>query len=317
MGRGRRNFAAEQNDKDKQKDNEQLNKFKEKLKVVLGNSIKKPSAARLGYRDSTGATYLQVPQERTDQPNRYYFHEAGGTSFQGEAFLQPGALSPWQIRFGTPIRVRRDPLSGEWEIVAIDSRYAVQYFNGMEQDDGIFMPYEKLAPGMLTQTEPLTMKARVLAGAYRVGDDWKYIETQETVNFGIAPYNANIPTTVNKAKAVLVQLNFATELLEYKYGAEIPSSLNFVQAYQVNKTLGDNSILPTPDANKFRCGYLRLVYGMDRINRRGNIWTLQEYLASGGAVSDATAGSILDRIVTDDVTGEIVVDSETGNVVYV
>lgn len=280
-------------DNEEQRFAEQLQRFKEALSKTLGDAIRKPQGRRLGFMDANGATYLNVPQTRSDQPNKYYFHEAGGTTFQGEAFLQPGALASWQIRYGMPIRVRIDPLSGEWEIIGIDSRFAAQFTQGSAQDDGVYIPYEKLAPGMLTQTDPPTMAARVLSAAYDNpnGTGWKWIQTQNTVDWSEAPYNANVPTTPLKARIVLVQLNYATGLLEYIYGTEFPASMPFEQVYTLNTTLGDNSLLPLTQAGRYRCGYIKLINGMDRILRRQHIWTVQQYLGGG------SGGGNLDNVI--------------------
>jgi hypothetical protein len=293
------------------RDAEQLQRFKEALSRAFGNTIRKPVSVRLGYQNETGATFIRVPEDRTDQPHRYYFHEAGGNSFQGEAFLQTGALAPWQIRYGTPIRIRKDPLSGEWEIISLDTRYAAQFFADVSEDDGVLIPYDKLAPGLLTQTDPPSMKARVLAGAYRYGNGWKYYNTQETVDWSQPPYNANVPSEPLKARFVLVQLEYTTGFLDYKYGAIVANSTTNAQAYQINEAAGDNSILPLVDTGYFRCGYVRLVFGMDRILRGKHTWALQEYLVL------ASGEGVLDNLVIDDETGNLVSDSVTGDAVYI
>lgn len=290
---------------------ESLNRFKKTVGDILGDTIRKPISAKLGYQDSSGTTQLVIPSDRTDQPNRYYFHEAGGNSFQGEAWLQPGALFEWQIRYNAPIRIQKDPLTGEWQIIGIDSRYAAQFFNEVTEDDGALIPYNKLAPGLLTSTDPESMKARVLSGAYKFGgnDEWKYVETQNTVDWSVSPYSSNVPTAPLTAKWVLVQLNYDTGLLEYKYGTTVPSSMTPIQVYNLDVAGTQGTYLPTADDRYFRCGYIKLVTGMTKISRFGHIWAVQEYLNAGGD------GNVLDRIVTTS-TGDIVVDSQTGNVVY-
>lgn len=275
--------------------NKDLENFKQALRVIIGDSIRKPISARLGHQDSAGVIYIKVPAERTDQPSKYYFHEAGGTSFQGEAFLQPGALASWQIRYNAPIRVKKDPLSGEWEIIGIDARYAAQFFNETAEDDNLIFGYSNIAPGLLTQTEPTSMKAKVLAGAYRYANTWRYYETQDTVDWSVSPYSSNIPTTNNKAKFVLVQLSFSDGSLSYKYGSEIPGSLTNKQAYTLNLNAGDDSILPALDEGYFRCGYIKLIRGMTKITSSGNIWAIQDYLTNGAA-----PGNILDKILVAD-----------------
>lgn len=292
----------------KLQDYDDLKRFKDALTQSIGDTIRKPISARLGFKDNNGAIYVQVPSSRTDQPNKYYFHEAGGTSFQGEASMQPSALKDWQVRYGTPIRIKKDTISGEWEIVALDVRYAQQFFNNVTEDDMAVYDYSKLAPGLLTATEPSSMSTKVLFGAYRLGDRFKYISTKNTLNWGVSPNNTNIPSSPQMAKYVLVQLNFTTEELEYKYGDEFPSQISFSQVVVLDDNTG--TYIPQSDSGKFRAGFIKLNYGMTSI-KRGNIVPVQEYIAIQSPDAGQTA---LDTIITWG--GNVVVDVLTGNVVY-
>ncbi len=290
---------------------EQNNRFDGALRHVVGNVWKKPVPARLGYQDETGEIHVEVETERTDQPFKYYFSEAGGQSKQGEAFLAANALEKWQIKFGAPILVRKHVLTDEWEITGVDSKWAAQFFEGSEQDDGVIISYPKLSPGLLTQTNPPSMRCLILEGSYGIGAVRRIYETQSTVDWSQTPYNANIPVINLRQKYVLIQIDFLTGVLDYKYGAEINSSITPIQAYKQNLALGDDSILPALDTGYFRCGYVRLIKGMTRITK-ANIWPLQDYLVIGSGLTDAYIA--IDSIVTSE--GEVVVDSITGNVVY-
>lgn len=301
-------MAMNKNSLDQKKDREQLERFKAQWIEIMGDSLRNPVSARLGYQDDSGATLLKVPSDRTDQPSKYYFHEAGGSSFQGEAFLQPGALAPNQIRFGAPIRLQKDPLSSEWEIIGIDSRYAAQFFAGAAENTNIIYPYPNLAPGLLTQTDPPSMAAKVLFGNYRSGNVFKVVKTQQTINWGISPHNAHVPTTNATARYVLVQVKFSDGSLVYSYGDEISISLSNFQAYDLQVSRGDNSIFPAPLTDHTMAGFIRLVRGMTRITAADHIWALQEYLGGSGGGDT----SVLDRIV---VSGGDVVTSG-GYVVY-
>ncbi len=292
---------------------EQNRRWADGLRQTIGDSWRKPIAARLGYQAEDGVTYVPVESERTDEAFKYYFSEAGGTSFQGEAFLLSGALEKWQIVYGAPILIRRNVLNSEWEITGIDSRWAAQFFDGVDQDDGVIITYPKVGMGLLTQASPPSMKALVLSGAYRYGQVTRIYETQSTVDWGVAPYNSYVPAINLKQRYVLVQIDFATGLLGYKYGSEIASAVTPMQAYQANIALGDDSILPAVDSGYFRSGYVRLTKGMTRITK-ANLWPLQDYLILGGSGPNEVA-NVLDKIVTSG--GEVVVDSLTGNVVYI
>lgn len=289
-------------------DQDEMNNFSDALGNAFGETIKKPFAAKLGFKDKDGIEYITVPTNRSDQPNKFYFHEAGGTSYQGEAFMQPGALKDWQIRFGTPIKVKKDPLSKQWEITELDSRFAQQFFDGVSQDDTAIYGYNKLAPGLLTITLPVSMQAKVLFGAYRLGDVFKYIPTLKTLDWSMSPHNTNIPTSPLQARLVLVQVNYDTGALDYKYGLPFPSPLSFSQLITLDANT--NTYIPQAEIGKFRSGFIRLNYGITEIKRE-NIISLQEYLS----IQSPSAGqSALDTIITWG--GDVVVDGISGNVVY-
>lgn len=290
------------------KNEEQIARFKEALTRTLGDAIRKPMSARLGYQDDAGQIFVQVPNTRSDQPNRYYFHEAGGTPFQGEAWLQPGAVAPWQIRYNMPVRIRRDPLTGEWEIIGVDNRFAQQWLDGVTEEDQTIYFYEKLAPGLLLPTTPISMRAKVLPAAYRLGNSFKYIQTLQTVDWSDSPFDGNIPGSPTRSRYVLVQVDFANETLTYKYGELFPKGYSFRQVLALDANT--NVYLPAPDVDNFMSGYVELFGGITAIQRE-NIIPLQQYLS---LTSEEDTISLLDNIVTAD--GDVVVDPSTGNIVY-
>lgn len=276
----------------------QLRQFETDMSSALGDAIRKPVPAKLGYIDSNGNTLIKVPAEIRDEPNLYYFSQAGGQSFVGQAFLQEGAMEKWQIRYGAPIRVRKDPISGVWEIIGLDARYAAQFFAGIVPEEILIVNLDQMSPGLLAPDSPVSMRARVLKAPYDNGNEWKFINTQQTQDF---TGNINIPTNPATAKYALVQLDFDTETLSYKYGDEIVANLTFEQVYSIQKTNGNDQYLPDKDAGMFRVGYIKLVSGMTSITRN-NIWTLQSYISTGG-------GSAVENIVIDD-DGVVVDDNE-------
>lgn len=291
---------------------DQNNRFEGALRKSIGNVWKKPVPAKLGYQDEAGQTHVQVEEDRTDQPSKYYFSEAGGQSKQGEAFLAANALEKWQIKFGAPILVRKHILTNEWEITGVDSKWAAQFFEGSDEDDGVTISYPKLSPGLLTQTNPPSMRCLVLEGSYGTGLIRRIHETQSTVDWSQTPYNAFVPTINLRQRYVLIQINILTGELGYKYGTELVSSVTPMQAYKLNLAIGDDSILPALDEGFMRSGFVRLVKGMSRITK-ANIWPLQDYLIMGNTTADIK--SSLDDIVTSCDYG-IVVDN-SGNVIYI
>ena len=276
----------------------QLNQFESAMGSVLGDAIRKPIPAKLGYIDSLGNKIVKVPADIRDEPNLYYFSQAGGQSFVGQAFLQEGAMEKWQIRYGAPIRVKKDSISGVWEIVGLDARYAAQFFSGVVPEEILIVNLDQMSPGLLAPDAPVSMRARVLKAPYDNGNEWKFIDTLYTQDF---TGNINIPTNPATARYVLVQLDFDTETLSYKYGDEIVANLTFEQVYSIQKTNGNNQYLPAKDAGKFRVGYIKLISGMTSI-LRSSIWTLQSYISTGG-------GSAVENIVIDD-DGVVVDDDE-------
>lgn len=271
--------------------------FKSRMKDILGDTMRKPISARLGYIDDEGQEYLDVPTTIADQPSQYYFSNAGGQAFVGQAYLQDGAIAEWQLRVGAPIRVKKDVINDTWEIIGLDVIYSAEYFDGVDQESVTLIPLRRFAPGLLTSTIPYSMRAIVIGGAYDVGDEFRYVNTLETVDWSTSPYSANVPD-VGLAVFVLVQIDVNNGVLEYKYGSEMPASTTFEQAYNFQISNSLTGILPEKDVGRFRCGYVKLAGGMTAIDRRKNIWSIQQVLGSS-STGDDLADTLFPRIVTD------------------
>lgn len=291
---------------------QKLEKFKGQLKETLGDTIRKPISAKLGYQDEDGQVFLKVPETIAEQDSQYYFSAAGGQTYVGQAYLQENVIADWQLRYGTPIRVKKDPLNGTWEIIGLDVIYSSEYFRGVDPETIVVVPLRRFEPGLLTSTQPQSMQAQVYKGAYDVGDTFKFYPTQKTINWGEAPHNANVPED-GLCRFVLVQIDPETGVLSYKYGAETVASMTFEQAYQYQINNSIATLLPEKDAGQFRCGYIKLVGGQDFIDRRDHIWSIQQVLgAPSSSNANELAESILSRIV---VAGDEVVTSD-GEVVW-
>jgi hypothetical protein len=289
-----------------------LKDFEKILRNKIGSSLKKPISARLGYMNNNGEIFLKIPESRNDQPNKYYFHEGAGIGFQGEAFLQSGALQKWQIRYGTPIRIKQDPLTDEWEIIGLDTKYADRFFEGVSQDEPNILNYKNIGMGLLIANEPANMFCRVLGGFYNLPES-VYINTQSTVDWSSVPHNTNIPTNHLESRCVLVQIDSSTLSLTYKYGQIFPTHFNFSRLLEVD----DNSgiFLPKEDDDCIRVGYIKLISGMTNITNE-LILPAQSYLVTKSVGQTNENYGILDKILVDKVTGEVVVDKITGTVVY-
>lgn len=289
----------------------QLQKFSSAFRDALGTTIKKPLSAKLGYQDENGQIFLEVKKEDANQPLQYYFSSAAGQSFVGQAFLQSGILSPGELRYGAPIRVEQDVVNGAWKITGLDPLFAAEFFDGVDLEETTLIPLRRFEPGLLTSTIPYSMKAKVIEGVYDVGNEFKFIQTLDTINWGTVPHNSHVPA-VGIARFVLVQLDVESETLSYKYGVEVPASMTFQQAYQYQKMAGVADILVGKDEGFFRCGYIKLMGGQTAIDRRDHIWSIQQVLGAASNDGDV-AENVLSRIVcTDD---EVVVAD--GEVVWI
>lgn len=282
-----------------------IEEFKAKLAVAFGNTIRKPIPARLGSTLSNGTKAVRVPEEYTDEPNMFYFQEAGGQSFQGQAQLVAD-IAEDRLVFGVPIRIQQDILTGVWEIIGLDTRLASQYFKDVPRQNIAFYGYENLAIGLLTETTPPTKSATVIGASYNIGSEWKYIDNLNTVDWSVSPYNSNLPTT-NKLKFVMIAVDFDNEELVYKYGNEVDLTVTYNQALVTDKANGNHDILPIPDSIRhFRVGYVRLLSTKETLERFVDIFPLQDYLAkSDGSSIDWSQVVVADGdVVTAD--GEVV-----------
>lgn len=289
----------------------------ERIREAFGQTLADPIPVALGWKGADGTEYIAVPEEEGAEPGKFYFHElAGMHPMRGEAYNAGASpLADEYLVYGMPIRVQRDPLSPisnpRWIIQGLDTVLAPEFLAGRPPQAAQPVSLERFMPGMLDQTQPVSMRVRVLGAPYTFGSAFKYIGTQTSANFSDSPVDVNgapivAPTQANRAKVVLVQLDFATESLSYKVGTEFNAALTFLQAYALDQSETPGAIIPQPDEAAFRCGYVRLQAGQTVIRRGVHIWTVPEVITKlGGA--DAAA-DILGRIVVSD-TGVVVSDT--------
>lgn len=283
-----------------------LSNFESNLSKSLGDVIRKPISAILGFKDENGTVNVKVPDSDASQPSTYYFTQSGGQSFMGQAYLRDGVIAEWQLKYGTPIRVKKDVLNDTiWEIIGLDLIYANEFFRGVDSENVDIIPIERIGPGLLTSVQPGSMKAQVLEGYYDIGDTAIWIPTQQTIDWSVAPNITHMPDT-GKARFVLVEINPTTKLLNYKYGDIVPASLTFQNAYQQQEWATTEVVLPQKTSGYFRAGYIKLIGGQTIIDRR-SIWSNQQIL--GSSINPQTLlSSILSAIVTDG--DDVVTDGE-------
>lgn len=272
-----------------------IKNFKKNLRKILGAHIRKPIPARLGSL---------LSEDQTDQLERWSYYGIAGQSYKGEAFMQPSAIPEDKKVFGTPVRIKQDPITLDWEIVGADMRYAQYFFDGNTEEDFETYGYQNIRPGLLTQTTTPSMKVKVLAASYRENGEWHYVQTIVSKDFTL-----DLPSTNGNALFVTVQLDVPNRALEYKYGAEVPNTVTFTQAYNLNISNSNDDYLKHPDPNRFLCGFVKLRFGMSEITRKTHIYPLQDFLSKGG--SDPSA---LDLAVINN-NGDVV--TSDGGIVYV
>lgn len=282
----------------------QLQQFEEQLVDLFGDVIRKPIFAKLGYQDENGTKFIKVPEADTDLPRQYYFRESGGQSFVGQAYLQDGALEKWQIKYNAPIRVRKDPLTGDWEIIGIDARYASEFFENPDSNNFEYVDIDQINASLLRETNPVSMKVILSPTAWTYDVRWKYTGVLTTADFSQSPQSAQIPTDPSKVRYALVQFNFDAVSLSYKYGKLISSSLSHEQAYEIQLSSGIQDIFLPPDVGYFRCGYIRLNNGMTAITNTKHIWSVQEFVTKTHYTDILTASG---EVVT--CNGEVVTRS--------
>lgn len=280
--------------------------FESQLGSALGDVIRKPISALLGFKDENGTVNVKVPDDEASQPSTYYFTQTGGQTYVGQAYLRDGVIAEWQLKYGTPIRVKKDVLNDTiWEIIGLDLIYANEFFRGVDSENVDIVSIDRIGPGLLTSVQPGALKAQVLEGYYDIGDVAVFIPTQQTIDWAVAPNNTHMPP-VGKARFVLVEVVPSTKSLNYKYGDLVPASLTFQNAYQQQEWATVEVILPTKTPGNFRSGYIKLIGGQTIIDRR-SIWSNQQILGSS-VDPKSLLSDILSAIVTD---GEdVVTDGE-------
>lgn len=262
---------------------------------AFGVSIKDPIPVALGREAADGTYELLVPSADTDEPNAYYFHELDGMPpFQGYASNSGQTpLDEKYILYGMPIYIRPDPLiQNQWVIAGPISAFASQFTAGVDLEPPVPVYQAQIVSGLLTTTDPPSMRARVMGGPYTENGVFYYIDTQQTVDFSASPTDTSstaidVPTTNGEAIYVLVQMDVASGgTLSYKQGSAVSADAAFETIYAADA--GTGTYMPQPDADRWRCGYIKLAYGMTAIQSQANIWAVQEILTHSGSGGTGT-----------------------------
>lgn len=277
------------------------------MRQAFGESITDPVPVRLGSEDEDGNQLLRVPDTDTDSPNMFYFSELPNMQeFRGWAVnAGPAAIQEQFLRFGTPVYIKRDVNTRLWLLHGLVPDLGSEFNMGVDTNIPSPVRLSQILNGLLDETDPPSMTARVYAGAYTVGDTFYYWETQ-----GTSSMTSHVPATNGKARYRLAQLAPTTGVLSYINGAEFDAILTHQQVWALDG--GAGTYLPQVTAGNFRCGYAKLISGMTAIRRVANLWQVHELLTKGsstGALNGARVERSSDFNVNDN--SDTVIDWNT------
>lgn len=243
------------------------------IRQALGDAIVDLVPARLG-----NPTSGQVAVSGVDRQGLVWVHGVGDDV--QSAFTAVNAL-PFASRFlvyGLPILVR---FRNERYIVEqLDAEIFGEFlssYDGAHDQTPVFV--DQIFYGTI-HPNPSGADMTVLTIGAFYGDD--RVPDTFSADFSTSPLDTsaraiNVTTTNNRAIGVLIQLDASTGTLEYKQGAEFNASLSHKQAY-------DAGYYPTPDTDRFRLGWVRLVKGQTQITY-SHILNAPSWFSSGGGVS--------------------------------
>ena len=270
-----------------------LEAFEAAFVEAFGTAIRNGKRARLGYIDENGASRLRVETADAPRPNMYYVREADGENpFVGMASNTGGDRgTPLPAQFllqNMPIIIK-EIARNDWHIVGLDSFAAAEFIADVAlQPPDNPTRLETFLPGLLDQTEPASMRCRVMAAPYSLMGERKWFATQQTADFSASPTDVDgvtisLPTGDLTGRYILVQLDFASETLTYKQGDEFSRRYlaSHTLAYKYDQNDSSSTLFPLPDAECFREGYVLLLKGMTAMKRGDHIWTMQDIFTAG------------------------------------
>jgi hypothetical protein len=266
---------------------------------ALGAQIQRPKIVQLG--DGDGNVF--VDQTTVDDRRQVFVRNLPSRqSFRGRAYYDGAAgLDENAIVDGVRVYVKWDDNANGLVVTKAAPLHQSEFQSGVitatpQQPIRI----DQFLPGLISATNPPTMKIRVMAAHYRSGDLVKYIGTQESIDFDTSGQK---PVTTNEARNALVEIDFLTGLLSYKYGSVFNASLPANQVYS-DLDMGSGVYFPQPSEGEFFvAGWVRLIANQTTIIQ-SHIWAAQQILGS--------ASASFDTILTDD-NGDVVSDND-GNV---
>mgnify|MGYP003563893483 CR=1 FL=1 len=271
-------------------------KTSEAIRQALGDSIVDLIPARLG-NPLTG----QVIVSNTDRQGLVWVHGIGDDVASAYTAVNALPFANQYIIYGLPIlvRYRNDRYVVEQLDAEIFGEFLSSYVGAHDQNP---VYVDQILYGTIHPNPSSPNMQALTIGAF-YGDD--RVGDILTADFSSSPLDTSsnpidVPTNNNRAIGVLVQLDASTGTLEYKQGAEFNASLTHKQAY-------DNGFYPTPDANRYRLGWIRLVKGQTAITYNEIMNAPTWFGGSGGGGTVTSVGLALPSEF--DVTGSPVTSS--------
>lgn len=223
-----------------------LNAGTEALVKIAGDNLTAPISAIIG-NPTTG----EVVVSSSDKKGLVWIHGVG--SEIDSAYTAVSQLTSADTFYGAPVRVRKG--TNGYIIESTDPDTAPQFFSGAESRNDQTSVYPNQV--MYGNLHPVsgTLQLLVIGAVY----NGELIQDQYTADFGTNTVqdtaSANIvqPTNNNRSIAILVQIDSAGELT-YKQSSEFVASISLAQAWR-------NGLLPEPDGDRFRVGYVKFTTG--------------------------------------------------------
>ena len=254
---------------------ELVSDFQKQLQGRIGNSLMKPIAATIGNpidesvfasgTNRTAETEVYVHLLTSDDPTSYT------TALRG-------SFTRADIYYGRPVQLKTND-AGDYVLYDVDSTRDAEYSVGIDQLPDQSPVYNRQLMELVTM-HPIAGSLQFRATQGMLGGDW--FSGLDSADFAtgtvqdVLAANIALPTTNGQAKGALVQVDSSTGVFEYKQSSEFSAILSSPQAYKAG-------LLPLPDDDKYRLGYLKLVKGITQFSY-DHIWNVPELLSKGGSV---------------------------------
>lgn len=265
------------------------------IKRSLGNNIRSKRTAVLGSPIHNKAVYADTEQSLV------YVHGLGAEPGAIETIPASG-ISKELLIYGQPILLEQND-NGQWVFYNVDTQADAQFRAGITAEhDQTPISLSQLDYGTIHPQTGLVL----LVKAAMYDDTW--VDNLLTGDFSTGTVqdtsaaNITIPTTNNKAKIVLIQVDPAAGTLSYKQSSEFSATLS-PEAAKIN------GLVPATDSSKYRVGVAKLIKGITQFDY-SHVRSWPEFLSKGDATWPITVSSALTIASnTQRVVGSFTVDT--------